>query len=239
MIFAPHFFSSLFTTIARPFWRVEFSIVSGSLKSPERLLAENEDLRNQLAELKLASDFVATTELENTELKALLGRNGSASTTVQSPARTTMGDVLAAVLKRPPVSPYDELIIDIGEDMQVSTSSLVYTVGNVVIGRVIDVLSNTSKVKLYSSPGEKLNVLIGTSHTPVAATGRGGGHYEGQVSRESGVREGDVVMSSQLNDRPLAVVTNVFSDPAETFETILFASPVNVYQLKWVVVRVK
>jgi hypothetical protein len=53
------------------------------------------------------------------------------------------------------------------------------------------------------------------------------------------VSEGDMVMSPTLNDKAFGVVTGVLSDPTQPFETVLFAPPVNVYQLRWVLVDVK
>ncbi|MEK7641598.1 MAG: rod shape-determining protein MreC [Patescibacteria group bacterium] len=238
IIFAPHLFSAVFTSMARPFWRMEFSAMSGSLKSPERLLAENEELRNRLTDLELSSETIDFVLAENQELKTLLGRGNDVQTSTSSEYMAPIVDgVLAAVLKRPPVSPYDEIIIDVGRDYTISTSSLIYAVGNVLIGRVVDVLGTTSKVRLFSSPGERYEVLIGTSNTPATAIGRGGGQYEAQVSREAGVRESDFVTNPSVSQRPFAQVTAVLSDPTQPFETVIFAPMVNIYQLKWVIVR--
>ena len=226
-IWAPHFFPAVFNSIARPFWRMEFSLQSGSLRSPAQLLNENESLKQQLLDAQVRLQTIQATETENTELKALMGR---ASTTPR---------ILAAVLKRPPFSKYDEIIIDAGQDKGFSTTSTVYASGNVLIGKVSDISGETSKVTLFSSPGQKYDVLIGTGHAPATAIGRGGGQYEAQLSRDMKVVEGDIVTSPSLNDKSFGVVTGVLSDPAQPFETVLFAPPVNVYQLRWVLVDVK
>lgn len=238
VIFAPHIFSAFFTTVARPFWRVEFSLESGSLRSPEQLLTENEDLRNQLSEAKLAAITSDALVFENTELKALMGRDDISTSTMSSTrGGSSRIGILAAVLRRPPLSLYDELVIDIGADRDISTSSLVYATGNVLIGRVVDVLRHTSKVQLFSSPGEKYEVMIGSTHIPATAIGRGGGQYEAQVSRGSGVSVGDFVSDPSLVDRPFGVVTAVVSDPAQPFEKVVFAPPINIFQLRWVLVK--
>lgn len=247
-IFAPHFFSSIFTAIVRPFWRLEFSIENGLLKSPEVLLGENEELRRQLADIQVRLDTIHHIELENDELKNLFGRKSDISVSLSvSNSSTTPNQsesinnnqnyILSAVLKRPPFSPYDELVIDIGSDHDISTSSLVYFSGNVLIGRVVDVLKTTSRVKLFSSPGEKFEVLIGASNIPATAVGRGGGQYEAQVSRDTTVKEGDFVINSSLSNKPFGVVSAVLFDPTQPFETILFAPPVNMYQLRWVLIK--
>lgn len=245
VIFAPHFFSSLFTTIARPFWRIEFSIESGALSSPERLLAENEYLRMEIDTIRASSEGSLFLASENEELKALLGRTVSPSTSSSSVQLTGVaasenlreGVVLAAVLKRPPASPYDVLIVDVGYGDGVSTTSAVYATGNILIGRVIDVLKDTSKVKLYSSSEERYDVLIGENRTPAVAIGRGGGQYEAQVSRESGIREGDYVMSNGLSSSPFGSVDSIISDPALAFQTVLFSPMMNIYELRWVLVE--
>lgn len=223
--FLPHFLPGLWTSLARPFWREEFAVGSGALSSPERLLSENEDLKRQLADDQARLQSVNATQDENDQLKAILGR---ASTTPYT---------LAAVLKRPPYSPYDELVIDVGKDHNLSTSSLVYAPGNVLIGRVTDVMSQTAKVVLLSSPGQQYQVLIGSAHTPATATGRGGGQYQASVSRDAKVQEGDYVSDPSLNDRVFGIVTSVLSDPADPFATVLFAPPVNLYQLRWVLIQ--
>lgn len=265
-LFAPHFFPSIFSAIARPFWRMEFSAESGALKSPENLLNENEALTRQLADTQVRLDTIGAIESENNELKTLLGRDpgtifdivsnvssiststsiitapaSSKSASSKNPSKFVQKNVetriLAAVLQRPPFSPYDELIIDIGHDYNLSTSSMVYVSGGILIGRVVDVLNTTAKVKLFSSPNEKYEVLVGTSHTPATAIGRGGGQYETNVSRDTVVKEGDFVLNSALNDKPFGIVSAVLLDPTLPFETILFAPPVNIYQLRWVLVK--
>lgn len=265
-LFTPHFFPSLFTAMARPFWRTEFSIESGALKSSETLLSENEALNRQLADAQVRLDTIHAVELENNELKTLLGRDPgiildivsnvssiSTSTSIiaqlissrsassknypKSAQKNQDIRILAAVLKHPPLSPYDELIIDIGHDYNLSTSSQVYASGDILIGHVVDVLNTTAKVKLFSSSNEKYEVLIGPNHTPATAIGRGGGQYEAQVSRETSVKEGDFVLNPSLNDKPFGIVSAVLQDPTQPFETVLFAPPVNIYQLRWVLVK--
>jgi cell shape-determining protein MreC len=235
VIFAPHIFSALFTSIARPFWHTEFSIGSGSLRSPENLLIENASLKEEVGRMQVLVDTIAAIEQENKELKGLLGRELTATTT--SSGYIQQGK-LSAVLRRPPFSPYDEIIIDIGSDQGVSTTSLIYAHGSVLIGRVIDVLGHTSKVRLFSSPGEQHEILIGSRYIPATAVGRGGGQYEAQVSRDMDVIEGDIVVNPSLDELPFGIVSKVLSDPAQPFITILFAPPVNMYQLRWVTVKI-
>ena len=244
-ILSPHFLPSIFTTIARPFWRVEFSVSSGSLRSPESLLNENEKLKRQLADMTVRLQTAQSVADENSQLKVLLNRTVSGNSPTAPAATTTTTTapspyVLAAVLKRPPLAPYDELIIDIGQNDGVATGNLVYASGNVLIGRVSDTLGQTSKVALFSSPGMTYDILIGDSTTgkpiPAVAHGLGGGQFSVQVPRDVVVNVGDIVTVPSINNKTIGIVGGVITDPAQPFETILFTSLTNIYELRWALV---
>lgn len=219
----------LFMSAAAPFWQTEFSISSGSLRSPAQLLAENESLKRRLAEIEaqVASSSIGALIQENLEFKAQLGR---ASSTPR---------LLSAVLARPPLAPYDELVIDVGQDKKVGTTTLVYAAGGVLIGRVRESYAHTSKVTLFTSPGQSYAVNIGPSHIPAMAIGQGGGQYLAQVPHGSAVQAGDFVSDSSLNDGDFGSVVHISTDQSNPFDSVLIAPPVNVYQLRWVYLSVR
>ena len=221
---APAFFPGLFMAVARPFWRAEFSMQSGALESPGQLLSESESLKRELSDLRLsiASTSVEATLQENIGLRAMLGR---ASTTPV---------ILAAVLSRPPFMPYDELIIDRGSDDGIGSGTLVYSPEMVLIGRVSGLYPQTSAVTLFTSPGQKYNVFIGSSDLPAVAVGRGGGQYQAQIPHGSAIAAGDIVRDPSLDDKEFGIVVSVTADPSDPFDRALFAPPVNVYRLRWV-----
>ncbi len=242
-VISPRFFPGIFVAIARPFWRTEFSIRSGGLLSAETLLAEKEVLNRTLADMQVRLAATEALEVENAELKLLLGRDSTqhatstSSSKSKNPPHLSKPLILAAVLRRPPVSGYDQLIMDIGRDYAISTSTLIYAQGNVLIGRVVDVFASTAKVRLFTSPGENIPVLIGSTHIAATAVGRGGGQYEAQISRESPVAEGDFVLGGSFDEKPIGIVSSVLLDPTQPFKTVLFAPPLNVYQIRWVLAQ--
>jgi len=225
---APHIFPALFTAIARPFWREEFAVTSGALRSPSELLAENESLKRQLSFMRTsyASSSVALIESENKDLLSMFGR---ASTTPKQ-------YLLGAVLAHPAFLSYDELVIDVGEDDGVASTSLVYSGDRVLIGHVVELLSHSAKIILYSSPHESYGVSIGPNRVPATAVGLGGGQYKASVPHGSLVEVGDFVSDSALYDRPFGVVVSVMTDPSNPFDAVSFAPPVNIYQLRFVLV---
>lgn len=222
LYFAPHVISAFMTTLARPFWRVESSIEMGSLRSRESLLIENEYLKRELEAADVRLLTVGAVEMENAELKAGMGRASSTPYT------------LAAVLKHPPQAPYDELVIDIGQDFGLKEGNLVYAAGMVPIGKVVEIFGETSKIRLFSSPEERYEVEIGSGRSAATAIGRGGGQYEAQLPRDIKISEGDLVVVPAISTKPFAIVSAVLSDPVEPFQTILFAPPVGIYGLHWV-----
>ncbi len=221
----PSVFPGLFTAVARPFWRVEYSISSGQLDSVESLLAANQDLSRKLDESEVRSRSATELNSENDQLKALMGR---ASTTDR---------ILAAVIAKPPFAPYDELLLDIGSDTGLIAGNMVYATGMIPIGRITDVLTHSSKVLLFSSPGQTFSVQIGGANVPATAVGQGGGQYSAELPRTTAVSQGDPVSIPSLKSNLYGIVSAVVSDPSEPFETILFAPPVNIYQLRWVLVE--
>ncbi len=221
---SPHTLPNLANSIARPFWQAEFSIMSGSLKSYNQLLRENEELKRNLDEDVIRLSTITAIEKENIELKALMGQS------------TTTKLILAPVLVRPPVIDYDDMIIDGGTTLGFSAGDKVYAPGKVLIGRIVDVARQTSKVRLLSSPGEKYEVLIGPDNISATAIGRGGGQYRADLPRDVKVQEGDFVIAPSVDDKPFGSIVSVASDPTEPFETILFAPTVNIYQLRWVLI---
>lgn len=255
-IFAPHVFPTLWTSIAAPFWRIQFAYETGALRTHDELLAENQTLKAAIAEFeaRYASSTTALLESQNDELLRLLGRSSltsATSTTVvveTSPKKKTTTTTkistsdqkqfrLAAVLARPTLTPFDELIIDLGSDDDISTTTLVYSEGRTNIGRVVDVLPHTSRVRLYSSPEETYSVFIGNDHIPATAHGKGGGQYSADVPHGSSVVTGDIVTDSSVHDRVFGTVVSVVTDPANPFDTVLFAPPVVLNSLRFVLVR--
>ncbi|MES3031109.1 MAG: rod shape-determining protein MreC [Patescibacteria group bacterium] len=198
-----------FTTLVAPFWSVEKNVRGDA------------ELVHPLTENALMRQL----QSENISLKEILGRKGEKTLT------------LGYILKKPPFSAYDIFILDIGTREGVEKGNPVYALGNILIGEVADSLKSTSKVKLYSSFGEKFDVFIGPKSLSASALGRGGGSFEAELPRDSEVREGDSVAIPAISGGTFGVVTKVLADPARPFATILFSQPFNLYEQKWVQVE--
>ncbi len=206
-ILFPVFLGNVFMTIAKPFWNF-----NGERPSTESLSLESQNA------------IIAQLQKENAELKEFNGRKDQKDV------------VVAYVLKKPPFTAYDSLIIDVGSKNNVKIGNKVYAPASILVGEILQVSNSTSKVKLYSSYGEKYEVFIGDKNIQVTATGRGGGSFEAVVPRDTKVNEGDAVTIPNISNAVFGIVNKIIADPARAFSTILFSQPINIYEQKWVTV---
>ena len=217
--------------IASPFWKIKSSFyyfISDNvnlLRSKSDLIKENYSLKKQIEKDK--RDLLLTDILnsENEDFKLLLNRKS-----------VNNRSVLATILVKPTLSPYDTLIIDIGLDQKISVGDKVVVDGNVFIGYISEVYSDSSKVILYSSPGEKVMVLIGESNIEKEAIGAGGGNFSVNIPREVEIKEGDTIVIPSISPNVFGVVERVEFKESDAFQKILFKNTVNINELKWVLV---
>jgi len=162
-------------------------------------------------------------QTENDNLKDLLGRKDAKQKTV-----------LATVLVKPPQTPYDMLTIDIGADQNVKVGDKVMANANIYIGEVSEVMPRLAKVTLYSTPGRKLSVVLGESLVTMEAVGIGGGNFNIYIPREVEVKEGDVIVIPSITANVFGIVEKVNFKETDSFQTVLFKSPVNISELNFV-----
>lgn len=166
---------------------------------------------------------------ENAELKELLGR------------RTSEDDskVLSVVIMRPPKTPYDSLMIDTGEDQGIVLGDRVYAENDYLIGYVDEVRDKTSIVKLFSTPGERIDVVIGVGSTTanVVAEGHGSGNFYIKAPKNIEVKELDPVVVPGTYSYILGSLEKIESSEGEAFTHLYFKLPVNLNSLKYVNVQ--
>ncbi|MEK9167902.1 MAG: rod shape-determining protein MreC [Patescibacteria group bacterium] len=214
-----------------PIWRAgnyidsTANIFSSALFSKQALFEENERLRSEIETLSvrlLSTDMLAA---ENKELKEIVGRDES------------MEVVLGTVLSRPPSSPYDTFIIDLGVE-KVRAGDMVSAHGIIPVGTIAHARDNSSVVELFSSPGRKIDVLIGTENIATVAKGKGNGNFEMTLPRDTEVREGDIVVAPSITIEIFAVVGDIEKDSNSPFQVVRFSSPFNINNIRWVEVVV-
>ena len=212
---------------ATPIWKLENSVANSNFgqyfKTKQTLINENVALKQELFLLGDLPALNDTLKNENAVLKDLLGRK-----------ETKLNTVLAAVLVKPPQTPYDTLTVDVGEDQQIKVGDKVIADANVYIGEVSEVEPHSAKIILYSSPGEKLLVTLGTDSISAEAVGSGGGNFNILLPKEVDVKEGDAIIIPSIMPNIFGIVEKINSQDKDSFQTILFKSPVNISELNLV-----
>jgi len=193
------------------------------LNSKENLLKYNSLLREQIIEKNEKLILFDVLKKENEELKNILNRN-----------KTNQKFLLGTVLVKPFLSAYDTLIVDVGSSDGVKINDQVLTEGSIFIGYISEVYDKTSKITLYSSYGEKAKILIGSSNIEKEAIGLGGGNFKVEIPRGIEVKEGDPVIIPSISTNVFGTVDKIEFKESDSFQTVLFKSPVNIAELKWV-----
>ncbi|MCR4334201.1 MAG: hypothetical protein NUV47_00490 [Patescibacteria group bacterium] len=228
-IIFPKLFSILFNTVGRLLWKTENVLVhegygtTGYFMSKRLLLQENNSLKMENEFLKNENLKLSVLEYENEEFKKILGR-----------INENKKMIIASVLQRPPVTFYDNIIVDAGVNEDVENGDKVVVGGSDIIGEVEEVLGKTSKVKLYSTSEQKTDVLIGTSTIQAVAIGRGGGNFEVIIPRSIKILPGEFVFLPSINQQIFGIVEDTITDPTKAFNRVLFRSPYNISSIKWV-----
>ena len=225
-------FSASVSAIGRPFLRVGNSTSDwfdknfSFLKNKTTLKEENRSLKERVQELESKILSCQALEEQNKELKNVLSRNEEQKY------------LIAFVLSRPPQSPYDVLIIDAGSENGIENGMEVTAYGDILIGHVNEVFTNTSKVKLISFPQEENSAMMLDSNVPVIVVGQGSGNFEINLSKAVEIKEGEKVVTLGINPLLLGIVEKIKSNPSDPFQKILFRLPVNIQELNYVMIKI-
>lgn len=201
----------------------KFGSIGAFFHTKNSIYQENQNLKTQLSGMEAEISNYNSLLAENNSLKEILGRKNEKASFI-----------LAAVLSKPNQSPYDTLVVDAGTALGIKIGNTVFASGNIPIGRVSEVLPDSSKVTLFSNAGEKTPVLLSGKDVYLDAVGRGGGNFEMIIPRDLVLNKGDQVVLPGINPYLVATVGTIVSDPRDPFVKALLVSPVNIQELKFV-----
>lgn len=213
--------------VAMPFWnagtfvRDAWKESSSVYLSKKTLVRENNDLHLEIAKLKREIRGYDVLIQQNIELKKeLFGK--------------TLAGKIGTVVARPVVSEYDTLLVDIGTVAGVEKGDVVLADSNIVLGTVEEVYPYSSKVRMYSSPGRKSDVLIGPSNISVQIEGNGGGSFSAQVPHGLNIIKGDAAILPGGDGFILGYVVSLEENTSTSFDTVRLSGTVNIFELKYI-----
>ena len=208
-----------------PVWKVEIGTASWFLskaklvQSKADLIEENELMKKDFALYQVTSLELSQVQEENLVLKEMLGRPKKGNS------------ILAAVLRRPPLSPYDTLIIDVGADSGIRVGDTVVGQDSLTLGTIREVFPSSALVELLSYPDRETEVLVGTKNVPAKSVGLGGGNFKMELPVEVAVAVGDSVRMPGINSTIMGLVGDIKIDKSGSVASILLKAPYNINDL--------
>ena len=221
-------FPGALVALGTPLWLTGNALTAGAgntlsfFGDKGALIAERDQLRAENAALYAMNE---TLDAQVADLTRLLGDR----------MERTDG-VLAGVLARPPVAPYDTLILDQGSDVGVRVGSRVLGAGGVPLGTVESVTRDSARALLYSTPARETESWVGEARIPMTLVGEGAGAMSAIIARESGVAVGDQVYVPGPGAVPIGSVVEVGSDPSSPRSRVEIRPILNPFSVTWVTV---
>lgn len=222
---APSSVPSFLSLIFSPLWSIRESALQTvsslpALRTRTSLEAEIARLTEDVAEGNRAQLEVEMLRTENTELRALLGRE----------SRDIPG-VVVAVKSRPSQSPYDTLLLERPRGFSMGAR---VTVGPIVLGRLAEDMGTTFKAALFSNPLQNTPAIALRTGLALTLTGRGGGAFEAEVPRGADILPEDVLVLADDPRMILARVVETSEGDTDAGITVRASVPVRLSSLKWV-----
>ncbi|UTW46709.1 rod shape-determining protein MreC [bacterium SCSIO 12696] len=195
-----------------------------STQGRTELISENERLKTQLLVLRAQQQQMAGLEAENVRLRSLLNATEMIKDRVQ----------VAELIGVSPDPMSHSFTINRGSSDGVFNGQAVIGADG-LMGQVVDVFSNHSRVLLITDSRHALPVQVRRNGLRAIAEGIGDGRLKLRyISPTMDIKEGDVLESSGLGDRypvgyPVGTVSSTLRDPGQPFLDIVVtpAEPLN------------
>jgi cell shape-determining protein MreC len=229
LIFGVRFiFPNAFSFVLAPVWNIG-SALSAGVGSSATIFTSEAQQRAERDELVARAE---TLSAENAVLAARL----SDLTRLLGTRTEPMAGIVAGVVARPPVSPYDVLILDTGTNAGVKVGARVEGAGGVPLGIIAATTNTSARALLYSSPGKVTSAWLGEERLPLEVTGVGSGGFRASVAREVAVKEGDLLYFAGPGAVPSGIVVDASTDPSDTKVRLQIRPYVNPFSVTWVTI---
>ncbi len=201
----------------------KLSFVAAFSSSKGSLIRENDRLTQELNNMQAQLLSFESLYKEHQELLSAYGRMPVFNPTV-------LGNVIA----KPPQSPYDILVVDVGSKDGVGVGARVYGLGGQPIGRVSESANATAKLVLFSSNGEQTQAIVERTGATIVIVGTGGGNMEAEVSPDIDIVKNDRIILPEFNGAIVALVAEIDSRETSASKRVLFNAPTNIFNLRFV-----
>lgn len=216
----------VFIAISNPFWSAGngISAAVGYLipEEPSRVREERDTLTRERDRL---TEELAVARARITDLERLVGADEAADPGIP-----------AGVLVRPPVTPYDMLVVDAGAREGVRVGAGVYGPGGAPVGTIALVSPENAHVSFFSAAGRVTEGWLGEARTPITLTGAGAGAFYATASKDAAIAIGTNVYVPGPGALPIGTVERVDTNPSTPVATVYVRPLVNPFTVTWVTI---
>jgi len=194
-----------------------------------RLIQPNIPFNTFIAELDDLEELYKELLVENVELRDLKEENNKLRELLDFSKRKNYNIEVANILGRDEVNK-NILIIDIGKDKEIIEGQAVVINNGIIVGKVIEVSLNSSKVRLLTDQESSIAVRVGEeSITGILNGSLGLGMNLNYIPQEQDIKINDLVITSHLDEIIPAnlIVGNIEkigSEEEEIFKNALISS---------------
>lgn len=215
------------STIASPVFGMREEVFVSGVRSSS-MEKETQALKGTLSlDLQIARLKIDMLRAQNSALLDVLRRNDQ-----------DRALVIARIFSRPPATLYDVFVVDVGGREGVKSGDPVYVRGNIAVGEVLKSSWSSSQVSLFSSSGEKTDVLVGPDAVQAVLVGVGGGNFKINFPRGVPIENGSKVFLLKQPETLVGTVEYALKEKNETFQTLYVTSPVDVFSLRYLQIGV-
>lgn len=202
-----------------------------NLQDLNRILKENDHLKQENFRLKIDHDYITELQNENKRLKEILDIKNTGARDF----------VVANISFKDPLSVYDEFIVNKGSDDGIKENMSVVT-KDILIGRVIKVYKDKSIVELISKAGKYTSVVVGAQkHLAILEGDNSNKLNVENIETDAVVKIGDKIYTSGIGelypkDYYIGVITKVETKKDDLFKKVELLLPFNVFDLNEVII---
>lgn len=217
--------------IAKPVWVVSqyatqpFLKIKGFFIFKNSLVSKNLAQEEELLSLRLKKIDYEVLSKEFDDLNNQLGREGVVSRKISK------------VLSKPPFSPYDTFVIDLGSEDGISLGSRVYISENIIIGLVKNITPHTSLVELFSNGDSEQEAILARTGSSFILRGQGSGNLKLEVPKDTDILWGDVFMYPKFSPAMIGSVYYIDENSQDSFKQVYVRVPGNIFSNKYVFIE--
>jgi cell shape-determining protein MreC len=191
------------------------------IRDRQSLLADINALQSIVAQTRGIEESISKLQVENEELRELLGAVPDAR-------------ILARVVARPPELPYDAILLDRGSRDGMMVDTPVFIGRDQVIGIVARVYETQSLVQLVSSPGFVATAYVYGPNIYTTTEGMGGGVVRIRVPQGIPLEVDNIVILPALDSGVFGKISRVETAPTKPEKYGYILSDISLQRLQYV-----